>query len=105
MSGQENWSVGDYALCVRDGPIRCPLCGLTHSGRQSLRKGQIAQVHYIGSLRPDNRDLNCGPQCLGFVAGREGLALRFRKVTPEEADEFDTEIIELMSTQPEPAEA
>lgn len=91
----EDWKVGDLALCIKQGQW------------QSVETGSL---------------LNYGPRCgevctvvgvymdRGYLVlalaewpgdGSYGyIAVNFRKVTPPEADEFDREVIDLMTKQP-----
>ena len=92
----DNWKPGDLALCLRDGEIYdCP-CGAIHGGTNCPPRGS---VRVVKSLDHD------GDGCeLLVVSGAAGAALsaRFRKVTPDEADEFDRETIALMNGTPAP---
>lgn len=81
-----NWKPGDLALCVKLGPWQTLKDG--PSGAE-VRPGEICIVE---SVRLEER------LYLRLVGHTPGLysASRFRKITPEEADEFDRETIDLM---------
>lgn len=95
----DNWQAGDMALCVRE--------GAWVSRGINLRKGQVHKV--VGIYSPDElsevvgerRDNACflmfAPWQPDFCFGSSA----FRKITPEEPDEFDREVIEALSRQPE----
>lgn len=92
-----DWKVGDLALCVDAGPLR-DVCG--DGGQETnpkyvanLKKGAFYTVTQVVVC-------NCGRGHVGIgdeyqLAG--GYAARFIKITPEKADDFDRETIELMN--------
>lgn len=93
MSGSENWQPGDLALAVRYDPEG--ECGIYADGAEPIRKGGIYTVEAVSYW---------GIHTALTVAGhysthpsRGWNALSFRKVTPEDADQFDREVIELMN--------
>ena len=95
----DDWKVGDLALCVMDG------CN-TKAG-QSFTVRVVAGV----GLCDEYRSIPRGPQVtLIFreVAHPTNLrgkftAARFIKITPPKADEFDREVIEQMTSEEVPA--
>ena len=94
------WQVGDLALCVNDGPVKCPELGGFHRGDWAPAKGSIGTVVRIG-CHHDPRYAQC--DCVGLTldSGERGHILRFIKITPPSADEFDREVIEMMNLWPE----
>lgn len=90
-----DWQVGDLALCVRTSSLMSG--GYTSIGGNLLRQGAIYTVTAMSANE------NSGLLDLTLAEVRSGTAtggfnsLRFRKVTPPAADEFDRETIELMN--------
>lgn len=97
-----DWQVGDLALCVKLGPW----CSFYHDsqieepGADGPKPGSVNRVIAV-SLDPDNL------VCLKFAEFPDDslndygfCASRFRKITPPEADEFDREVIDLLTKQP-----
>ena len=87
----DDWKVGDLALCVDTSPRKFPQ-GTAVAGSR-LRKGAIYTVTKV-AIHPI-----VGLQCLWLLEEPTDSAgaYRFRKITPEEADDFDLETIELMN--------
>lgn len=98
----DDWKPGDLALCIADG--------------RRTSKGRVYTVHAVAH---DSDKCGCGhylpygyAPALWFVGvgtvdpdtGCEpwARAIRFRKVTPDEADEFDRETIALLNSTPAP---
>lgn len=103
-----DWQKGDLALCVTKAVIHCPECGCTQTGRDAPERGTVSEVLAIARCDDDNWDGDdevCATPVLFLASGRSGLALRFRKVTPDAADEFDRETIALMNGVRETARA
>lgn len=92
--GDQNWQVGDLALCVNDGPVGHYW---VHSG--IIRCGGIYKVE----LPFVDHD---GDHCLLLEQHHSGnlsggwLSCRFRKIDPHTADEEDAETIRLLTGQP-----
>lgn len=95
----DDWKPGDLALCVRGGYISGP-------GSSSSRYPTVGAIYTVEAYLPD----------VDFVGGRlPGLllkdapinfnyaplwaAFRFIKVTPQEEDEFDREVIRDMKKE------
>lgn len=104
----DDWRIGDLALCVESGRGNKLFAKVgdhfyLENGDRTLRvlKGRIYSVANIGRLLGPQRAL-----ALGFCESAGPWdAMRFVKVTPPEADEFDREVIELMAGEPaEPQE-
>lgn len=98
----DNWEKGDLAMCVIGGhSLNPPNC--LHA-REYPQPGTIHIVEIIESGLDHNGKLALwlGAHSLpeNVVGGRVWGAIRFRKVTAPEADEFDREVIELMTKQP-----
>ncbi len=102
-----DWQPGDLALCVRAGAFRCSSRQLhTGKSRDTPRRGFVGKV--IATTIPplnDGSDCKCGCVLLIFEGGEKGVSPRFVKVTPPKADEFDKEVISLMTTNPSKVEA
>lgn len=91
----DDWKVGDDALCVDDRPCPSWEWGGLVAGRcyrvEAIVCGDYSRLH--------------GAAAIGLLM--EGVAIpegakgwhpaRFIKITPEEADDFDLETIELMN--------
>lgn len=100
----ENWQAGDLALCVHLGPWFSALSGNIHPRQNCHPKaGDISRVDGLRIGRDGRERL-----LLERFAEKNIRGIRysytpqcFRKVTPPEADEFDREVIELMTKQPE----
>lgn len=91
-----DWQIGDLALCVDDSPARRVDGHRENNDPASLVRGRIYNVLFVG---PDVR----GKGLLGLAVTCKDwgwLADRFIKVTPPEADAFDTEVIEQMKGAP-----
>lgn len=89
-----DWQIGDLALCVRGGKIptntahtQYPDTGAVYT----VRFAAIAEFNFGEALALWFED---APQNIN--GEKMWGAGRFIKVTPEEADEFDREVIELM---------
>lgn len=87
----ENWQVGDLALCIEDGCSKIK--------KWLPRKGAIYTVSEVGSFDDyiwldlhEDMDIN------EHFAWDARI---FRKITPPEADEFDREVIAAMTGKPE----
>lgn len=76
---QDDWKPGDLALCVNDGKIICAH-GHIHTGNRSCRRGQTKTV--VGFGLNSNGSITCPEVSLIFAGGEEGLARRFRKISP-----------------------
>lgn len=89
-----DWQLGDLALCIKGGPIH------------QFEHGEwpvAGRVYPVTDLKPnwewDDGDVDLGLMLDGApLNGPQGWPLwwhgRFIKVTPEEADDFDREVIE-----------
>ena len=102
--GEMDWQVGDLALCIKSGLQT--RSGTLYTVREVfpagtfIRRGDTDGVHY-----------HFCADCVYLVF--EGLihnkslcdCRRFIKITPPEADEYDQEIIHLMTTTPHTEEA
>ncbi|MAG24998.1 hypothetical protein CMI47_05400 [Candidatus Pacearchaeota archaeon] len=88
-----DWQKGDLALYSDASPSD------EHYAPPELRKGAVYTVSGVGVDEAGNSGLFLSEQesdgCLGGY-----LAWRFRKVTPDKADEFDREVIDLMNRKP-----
>jgi hypothetical protein len=76
-----DWKVGDYAVCVRRGEVRCP-----HDIRWLGRANPTTDAPLkVTSLRDatTTRGRRCGCLSLMLADGSKGLALRFRRVVPD----------------------
>ena len=94
-----DWQIGDMALCVRSGVMKCPKDEfVTHTG-QNVKGAAFKTVCGI-SIDPMSKVSDCACVVLRFTDGSAGIAARFRKITPPEADAFDREVIEHMTRQP-----
>lgn len=93
-----DWQVGDCALCVNNGPMVSSRGNVRFT--PELHIGAIYTVSAVGTglklaelpdkeFHPDSRI-----KWLGYNRKR------FIKVTPPAADEFDTEVIELLNRKP-----
>jgi len=95
----EDWKVGDLALVVNTSVIKlldAPTPHL-HTGEACPPAGTIHEVLYVGpSMIGAKGDEPCGCTVLEFGSTTGAVHLRCVKVTPEEEDEFDKEVIELM---------
>jgi hypothetical protein len=94
------WQPGDLALCIADGKRTsrgrvytvhavihdCDKCGCGHY----LPYGYAPALWLVGVGKVD-ADTGCEPWA---------RAVRFRKVTPDAADEFDRETIALLTGKP-----
>ena len=100
-----DWEVGDLALCVKGGRVTKSGCVYTVSAVAPFGAPcgcgnplEFSSVHLLvdGHTEPDAR--GCEPWA---------SSIRFRKVTPDESDEFDRETIALMNRAPakEPSNA
>lgn len=98
-----DWQVGDLALCVTRDPIKCPQLSGSHQGEWAPAVGSVRKVVAIGPSRAPGFT-HC--DCVGLSLETEevGHNLRFVKVTPPAADEFDRETIELMNRVGEPVQ-
>lgn len=77
-----DWQVGDYALCVTEGPIICPH-HTKETGFASPPRGAVKRVSAVGRmvfLLTGKQCCNC--QALQMDNGSAGIAMRFIKVTP-----------------------
>lgn len=91
----EDWKVGDLALCIKQGQWQSVKTGDLHN--YGPRCGEVCTVTGL-----------CVKGGYIFLAlaewpgdgGYSYIAHRFRKVTPRDADEFDREVIDLMTKQP-----
>ena len=93
--GDQNWQVGDLALCVYDGPW-----GSSHHARrvdaECPKKGSVNAVRAL-ALCPR------GDLALQFVEYPSDVAFdarAFRKIAPHTPDEEDAETIRLLTGQP-----
>lgn len=100
MSG--DWQVGDLALCIDD--------DIRNLSEKVLKQGRVYTVEGLDvdpAFAEIGLFLSGVPRVWSDHWRREVgyLELRFRKITPDEADEFDRETIALSQTQPvgEPA--
>jgi hypothetical protein len=93
----DDWKVGDLALCIKQGQWQRITTGIRHN--KGPRCGEVCTV--TGVFVKDGYialALAEWPRASGYGYGY--IACRFRKVTPPEADEFDREVIDLMTKQP-----
>lgn len=95
----DDWKVGDLALCIYNGEIT--------SNRGTKSKAPdlvVGRVYTVSEVLPDGLVVAELPRRWVHPVSRlpwGGFATyRFRKVTPPEADEFDREVIDLMTKQP-----
>ena len=99
-----DWQPGDIALCVIGGKID----NSPYKLGEYPAAGKFYTVEYVGPL-----DFLTGiDQALWFKDAPKNWSgqrvwgqLRFVKVTPPEADEFDKEVIELYNKKEKPADA
>jgi len=92
------WQVGDLALCVRTSSFKSG--GYTSIGGERLRQGAVYTV--TGMSANENTgllDLTLA-EVKSMLATGGFNSLRFRKVTPPKADEFDREVIEHLTGAP-----
>ena len=95
----EDWKVGDFALCIYNGEItssqgtKCKAPDLVVG-----RVYTVSEVRPYGLIVAEIPRRRVHPVSLRRWGGY--AQCRFRKVTPREADEFDREVIDLMTKQP-----
>lgn len=97
----DDWTPGDLALCIKVGQWRCSTT-LRPTPAPYPKTGRVYTVTCVG--------LAGGGLCLELAevptplnpngSKRPWRANRFIKVTPPKADEFDGEVIELMTSRP-----
>jgi hypothetical protein len=89
-----NWEPGDLALCTRPGKLvhrgrtgkRC-----IHGGLGAPPLGSVREVLRVELALTDlGRPFDCGCEVLVLAGGKQGVAMRFVKVTPG-ADVEETE--------------
>lgn len=96
MSGSDEWRAGDDALCIDDRPPRF------FPEAHRVERGKHYKVHSVRVTSRGSVALYIG---IGTSVTPEGYprgwdARRFVKVTPPEADEFDREVIKLLTSKP-----
>ena len=93
----DEWKVGDLALCIDDGPVKiiggCP--EVEEEYVANLNCGSIYKISQITKGRTTNV---IGIADMSKRAG--GIESRFVKITPQESDEFDREVIDLLIREP-----
>lgn len=95
----DNWQVGDLALCIDGG------CNAFWAGWEP-KAGHFYAVARVCAGGLDRHDrYSVGLDLVGISAPTQFAASRFVKVTPPKADEFDREVIDLMIGKPVPVEA
>lgn len=95
-----DWQIGDLALCVDDGPLK-DLGGYSETNPRyvaNLRSGAIYTITHICRGNYDPSFVGIGDA--SKLAG--GWEKRFVKVTPDEPDEFDIEVIYGLTFRPSP---
>lgn len=92
----DDWQVGDLALCVDDS--RRPVTS-RDTGLRCGRVYTVTDVMVVPVVPPRTGLALGGVDMSAFRFGLAG-AMRFVKVTPPEADEFDRETIDLMNGAP-----
>lgn len=88
-----DWQVGDLALCVDDN--RRPVT----SRDTGLRRGKVYAVTdvQVVPIIPPRTGLALDGVDMSAFRFRLAGAMRFVKITPPDADEFDREVIEQMN--------
>lgn len=87
-----DWQVGDLAVCVKGGEIRCPNC--LHKGGDVPRHGKAVEVVHIGASiigYGPGAGFPCGCVCLYLADGTCGVSQRFRKIRPDEHEACEEE--------------
>ena len=100
-----DWQAGDIALCVIGGKM--PYSKVT-TVKEYPKAGAFYKVVKAGEASMDfslKKALWFEDAPPNLHEERVWAALRFVKVTPPEADEFDKEVIELYNKKEKPADA
>jgi hypothetical protein len=93
--GDQNWQVGDLALCIYGGPWGSVITGRRRDA-DCPQKGSVNTVREL-SVCPK------GNLCLHFVDYPRDIAFdatAFRKIEPHAPDEEDAETIRLLNSKP-----
>lgn len=100
------WQVGDLALCVDAGRVRCQ-CGKPHNNSEgrvvegvALRVTRICEARNLSVLCALG---GCRCETLCLENGTAGLSLRFRKIRPDEHEDCEAEFVELLNRSKAPA--
>ncbi len=101
----DNWEVGDLALIVRGGKIKCPN---PHFGfHDGVKVPSVGTIGTVVSVRPSVMYCGdyCGCETIDFFDGRSAVTQRARKIRPHTPDAEDAETIALLNGKPVPVPA